>query len=165
MGEFFELAFFSPRDSFVSSVSSNFQTELSLQVGQNTNMGDSFKLFEGRNVWFDAIEGEEFVEYLVAVEDLRITNSNLDKILDQICVLVDRCFCVAPEIQFATGIYELTGYYLQDTRKLNDVQKSLFPNVPLLFFRSKPDCAPSAVKYSNRLYYVLQQGKNIQSIF
>lgn len=165
MGEFFELAFFSPRDSFVSSVSDNIQTALSLHVGQNTVITNSFKLLERRNVWFDIIEGDEFVEHLIAVENLHITNSRLDEILDQICTLVDRCFYVAPEMRFATGIYELTGYYLRDACNLDDIQKRLFPSAPFIFSRSKLDCGFSTVKYSSKLYYTLQQGENIQSIF
>ncbi len=164
MGEFFELAFFSPKDSFLDNASNAIQTALSLHIGHNTAITNSFALFEGKNIWFDVIEGEAFVEYLVAVENLVMVHSNLNEVLNQICEVVDQCFSVAPEIPFATGIYELTGYYLQDASTFDDIKESVFPKAPLLFFREKPDCVSPVVKYSNELYYTLQQNENVQCI-
>lgn len=81
-----------------------------------------------------------FSVWILSIESFIFTSKNFDAQLEKLADVVNRVFSRSKEIVFATGIYELTGYYLEQIESIEHFNQDLLKHFPLLFFRAKEGC-------------------------
>lgn len=166
MGECFDLTFFVDK----AKINEKQDEELILGLlnishGRNQLYEHHFPLFSGREVFFEVYPESDFIGYWIAITELTFTKKNFNAKLNQILEVVDTCLDKMPQIMFATGIYQMTYYYIQEVKRIADFNKTIFSNFPLLFFREGNEYGfRSTQKYGN-ISCVVNLRENVQNIF
>ena len=164
MGEFFELSFFSKEHSMLRDLKHHFICEPRLSSIVNRVCMQNISVFGDHSTIFEWYKESMYVYYMLSIEDLQFTPKNYQNVLSDILNLVNECFYLVPEIEFATGIYELTYHYIAHTHTLRDVRDKLFPHCPFVFLRaSELELFPNANKYKE-IIYLTQSGRDVQQI-
>lgn len=143
MPEYFELTFFLDKSSVDNKiVKQQMLGLLSLHDGKQEITEHQFSLFSYKEVLFDVFEYDEvdFLEYRICLADFYITKRSLDAKVNQLLQIVDLCFKQIDAIRFATGIYELTYYYIEGIKRLKDFDIGVLSKFPLLFLRAESKC-------------------------
>ena len=166
MPEFFELTFFvkkelSAKETDVGLLRSFF----ALDSGKNTIAQHPFSIFANREIWFDAVEESDYWECIISISDFIITRTNFDAILHDLLEIVDAAFERIESISFATGIYELTCYYLNNIRRLTDINDDIIKEFPFVFMKAPCRFNISDVKKYKNILYAVTTGEDVQNIF
>jgi len=143
MGEYFELTFFLDKEKSQKGQTKKQALEaLNIAEGKNQVSAHAYPLFAGREVRFDVYEYDDadfdFIEYNVCLADFVFTKKNFEEKINQLLQVADACFHQIDAVLFATGVYELTSYYLFGINKvesIEDFSNGVFKKFPLLFFR------------------------------
>lgn len=123
-----------------------------------------FPLLNERELSFEYYEEEDFVEYWLGIDDLVITSHNVQSVLKDILAVVNACFERFPSVRFATGIYELTAYYLGDVKSYSEFDHNILRQFPFVFLREKNQFGfLSETKFHN-VWYVVNSGNEVQNI-
>jgi len=137
MSEYFELTFFLDKKISIRKKSKEKILELlMIKEGSNLNKQHKYMLLSHREVLFDVFEEDDFVEYRICLSDFIFTKKNYDEKLTQLLQIVEMCFNHVDSMLFATGIYELTYYYIEGISFVKDFSKDVFMKFPFLFFRN-----------------------------
>jgi len=134
MPEFFELTFFEKKGEtnpllIIKNISQIFDDVF------DTNIYD----INSEKTVFEFFEKEKLNEYMVSIPDLVFNESNIKCILYELTRCVDKCLYTTKSLIFASGIYELTNYYMNDIKDIKDIDNELLQKFPVLFFR-KGEC-------------------------
>lgn len=166
MGEYFEITFFAA-DHHNKHLTARKITEiLEVKEGRNKARASVFPLLENREVYFQVFDETNFTEYQLSIMDLKFTINTLEKQLDQMMQIVSQCFDGATELLFATGIYELTDYYIQSNSTIADIVTYACPHYPFLFFRENGNnFGYIATKCNHNVSCVVQLGNQMQNVF
>lgn len=124
-----------------------------------------FRILRGRELLFDAYEEEDFIECFLNLDNVRFTRHNYGEMFQDILAVVDEFFTRFPVIAFATGIYEITTYCLQDVTCYADFDSKVLSPFPFLFLREKKQFGISQLKRHGSVWYKRQKGKVVQNIF
>lgn len=124
-----------------------------------------FRLLNEKEICFEYYEEENFVEYWLGIGDIRITPNNFQTVLNDLLMVVAECFSRFPSIQFATGIYELTAYYLGDITNYDEFNRDLLCKFPFLFLREKNQFGFSSKDKFHNVWWIVNQGVDVQNIF
>lgn len=164
MVEFFEITFFKEKAFDLQKDTELLSNLLQIMPGKNVCTEHGIRLFAHRTVVLEPFEECGFVEYQLSLEGLVFCKENYREVLGAMAEVAAACFETIPDIAFATGIYELTYYYSEHAKGLQDVVQQLVPRCPLLFLReSDRDKYPNAVEYGGILV-VEQEGDFVQKI-
>ena len=123
-------------------------------------------LLENKNVYFQSITYSEFTMHMLSIENFVLTRESFEAQLDLLMQTVSICFSSASDLAFATGIYELTDYYLGESENIQMALKRAFRYCPMLFFRESSrysNCTPAINRY--HIACIVQSGNRIQNIF
>lgn len=164
--EYFELTFFAVKNS--KNMVVNIQKIIKLLMiseGRNLFKKHKFALFSNREVLFDVFEETDFIEYRVCLANFVITKKNFEVILDQLFHVVDICFSGISSIQFATGIYELTYYIIENIQLFGDFDRNVFRKFPLVFFRNNNTYGMKPTWKYNEVSLVMNTEEKQQNIF
>jgi len=137
MGEYFELTFFLDKEKSQKGQPEKQALEaLKIAEGKNQVSNHQYPLFAGREVLFHVFgyDDVDFLEYRVCLADFVITKKNFEKRIDQLLQVVNACFNQIDTVLFATGIYELTYYYIEGIESIEGFNKGIFKKFPILFF-------------------------------
>ena len=166
MPEFFELTFFLEKKSPAKETDVDQLLSLfALNSGKNIIKQHGFSVLENREIWFDAVEESDYWECKISISDFIITKNNLDGILHQLLEMVDAAFERIESISFATGIYELTYYYLRNIRRLTDINDDIIKEFPFVFMKNQEKFNLRNVRKNNTIFYAVTTGEKIQNIF
>lgn len=119
-------------------------------------------------IWFDLIEDEEIDKLYVSFPDIKFSRNNLKELLGKITEMVSDCFEHVPEIQFATGIFEMSFYYFEDkhsTSRLEDFTDEILSHFPIVFYRTTSNINDEVFIKSANAICVFHQGEDVQDIF
>lgn len=166
MNESFDLSFFAHKTSDAKRVKAGIEEifgveDMCLMPPQKS----CFPLLDQRERCYEYYEEEDFVAYWIGIGDICITRHNLPELRDSLLRVVDECFTRFPSIQFATGIYELTAYYLGDVTKYNEFTYDRLNKFPFLFLREKNQFGFSAQERYHDVWLVTSHGKEVQDVF
>ncbi len=166
MGEYFEITFFSSKAMNMPSAKNKLMDVLQINCGRNIRNTSSFQLLQDREIYFQVFEEVNYTEFQLSLMNLVFTRDNFDFQLEKILEVVSICFDMVPSFLFATGIYELTDYYLEKINHIQEFSQFVFPKIPLLFFRRDENkYGYKAAKIYRNISCVVQNGKDIQDIF
>lgn len=119
-------------------------------------------------IWFDSVEDVEINKLYVSLPNIKFSENNLKESLGVILEMVSDCFEYVPEIEFATGIFEMSYYYFEDmnkTSRLKDFSYDILRHFPIVFYRVTPNNKDRAfLKYKNTIC-IFRQGDGVQDIF
>lgn len=137
-----------------------------IHYGRNTGNTSSFQLLQNREVYFQVFNAPNYTELQLSVMNLIFTKKDFELQLSQILDVVSACFESVSPLLFATGIYELTDYYLEKVNCIQEFPQLLFPQMPLLFFkRGRNLYGYHATGNYRNVSYVVQDCKGVQDIF
>lgn len=166
MGEYFEITFFCAKALNTHLTQKKLMETLQISCGRNIKNTSPFQLLQKREVYFQVFEEANYSEYQLSLMNLIFTKEDFDFQLEQMLEVVSVCFDNVPSLLFATGIYELTDYYLEKINHIQEFPQLVFPKIPILFFRRDEN------KYGykeTRIYRnvscVVQNSNGIQDIF
>lgn len=166
MGEYFEITFFEGNHNAISAASEKIKSILGIADGRNIIKLSKLPLLENKNVYFQSITYSEFTMHMLSIENFVLTRESFEAQLDLLMQIVSICFSSASDLAFATGIYELTDYYLGESENIQMALKRAFRYCPMLFFRessSYSNCTPAINRY--HIACIVQSGNRIQNIF
>lgn len=119
-------------------------------------------------IWFDLVEDAEINKLYVSLPNIKFSEYNLKELLGLLLEMVSDCFEYVPEIEFATGMFEMSYYYFEDinkTSRLEDFSYDILKHFPIIFYRAMPNVRDSAfLKYKNTIC-IFRQGDGVQDIF
>jgi hypothetical protein len=168
MPEYFELTFFCNNNS-KKEVSINTVMRLFNITEQNTvGTIKQYPLLYGKEFIFDIFESLDFYEIRISVPDLIFTKKNLSVKVEQLCSMVDSVMKNVAEVVFATGIFELTSYYLITIHKvqcLADITEGVLARFPFVFFRDGYECSFLSTQRYGSISYSVRSGANVQDVF
>lgn len=81
-------------------------------------------------------EGNDFFEVRCSIFGLVLTEENFPAFINCIAGFVEKAFDAFDACAFATGIYELTYYYIENAHRISDL-KNLLYKFPICFLREK----------------------------
>ncbi len=166
MGEYFELTFFLEKEGAQKEKGKEkILAFLMLNEGTNLVKQHQYQIFSHKEVLFDVFEETDFIEYRICLSDFTFTKENFNEQLTQLLQIVDICFNHIDSILFATGIYELTYYYIEGITYAKDFSKSIFSKFPLLFFRIGNEYGLNSIQRFGCISCVVNLGENVQDIF
>lgn len=166
MGEYFEITFFSAKALDIPLAQKTLMKALHIGSGRNAGGLSLFQLLENREVYFQVFDEPNYTEFQLSIMNLIFTRGNFDMQLKQILEVVSVCFDSVPSLLFATGIYELTDYYLEKVNDIQEFPELLFPKIPILFFRrDEKKYGYKATRVYRNVSCVVQNSKEIQDIF
>lgn len=166
MGETFELCFFVKKHADSGDIRSQIEEFLGVEEMRISLPRESrFRILRGRELLFDAYEEEDFIECFFNLDNVRFTRRNYGEMFQDILAVVDEFFARFPATSFATGIYEITTYYLQDITCYADFDAKVLSPFPFLFLREKKQFGISQLKRHGSIWYKRQKGKAVQNIF
>lgn len=167
MGETFEITFFLKRDCSENDIK-KFTTIFQVHFGYNIAAENHFKFLNEKNLYFQVFYEENYTEIQLSVENLTFTAENFNEKLHHLLELVHTCFSYVSSIQIATGIYELTYYYLENCIAISDILSIALSRFPFVFLQKDVDTSNFnqflGKKYGS-IQYIFQQGTKIQNIF
>lgn len=165
MGEYFELTFFSHKVGQKEELCL-LQELLNVRKDRHTApMRNRFSFLDGRELYFTAFVGQDYYEYELSVGQVHMTPDNIEATLPQMLELVDQCFCQAPALAFATGMFESTGYYLDGITSMKEFNSKNLSAFPFLFFRGEHQFGLTPTGRYRKTWYLFRQGKDVQDIF
>ena len=126
MGEYFEITFFEENHDSVSTTAEKIKSILGIEDGRNIVAFSKLPLLENKNVYFQSITSSEFTMHQLSIEDFVLTRESFETQLDLLMQTVSICFSSALDLSFATGIYELTDYYLGESENMQKALKRAF---------------------------------------
>lgn len=165
MGEYFEITFFEGNHDSISTTSEKIKNVLGIADGRNIMKLSKLPLLKNKNVYFQSIAYSEFSMHMLSIENFVLTRESFEAQLDLLMQTVSICFSSASDLAFATGIYELTDYYLGESENMQMVLKRAFRYCPILFFRESnrySNCASAIIRY--HIACIVQSGNRIQNI-
>ena len=165
MGEYFELTFFSVKDKVIRDEEKRIRSILMLDGWVNTIKQHSFSAFENREVLFDVFDEFDFYEYRICISNFIITKASFDEKLGHLLEIVKVCFDRIDSIVFATGIYELTYYYIENVRKLSEFNTAIMEKFPFVFMKENNTFNLSNVQKQKNIFYAVHTGESVQNIF
>lgn len=166
MGEYFEITFFEASPNSAPETSTRLKSALNMKDGLNHIANSKFKILQDRCVYYQCYEEAQFDMYQFSLENLIFYKRTFDADLDNMMQVISACFDAAPNLRFATGIYELTDYYLGEAATFEAAMKKAILNFPLLFFRaSNAPPTDGASKLSHQVKCIMQSGTAIQDLF
>ncbi len=118
MGEYFEITFFEGNHNAISATSEKIKSILGIADGRNIIKLSKLPLLENKNVYFQSITYSEFTMHMLSIENFVLTRESFEAQLDLLMQTVSICFSSASDLAFATGIYELTDYYLGESENM-----------------------------------------------
>ena len=92
-------------------------------------------ILSGREIVVEKFSDKDFCTVCICIPGLFITRENVLEMFRLLAELANRGFNVSENVLFATGIYELTYYYLEGATRLADLTPDRMMNFPLRFFR------------------------------
>lgn len=119
-------------------------------------------------IWFDLIEDEEIDKLYVSLPGIKFSENNLNELLGTIAEMVSDCFEYVPEIEFATGIFEMSFYYFEDkyrTSRSEDFTDEILRHFPIVFYRITSNIKDEVFIKSENAICVFRQGEGVQDIF
>ena len=126
MGEYFEITFFEGNHNAISAASEKIKSILGIADGRNIIKLSKLPLLENKNVYFQSITYSEFTMHMLSIENFVLTRESFEAQLDLRMQTVSICFSSASDLAFATGIYELTDYYLGESENIQMALKRAF---------------------------------------
>lgn len=87
------------------------------------------------NIEYFQYEGVDWIEYEINIPDFKIFKSDFENYLILFLSYIDKCYRKISSLRFATGIYELTSYYVGNINSINEFNYDFFKKFPLVFFR------------------------------
>ena len=166
MGEYFEITFFEASPNSAPETSTRLKNALNMRDGMNHITNSKFKILQDRCVYYQWYEETQFDMYQLSLENLIFYKRTFDADLDNLMQVISACFDAAPNLRFATGIYELTDYYLGEATTFEIAMKKAISNFPLLFFRASDEHpTDGAIKLSHQIICIMQSGAAIQNLF
>jgi hypothetical protein len=166
VGEYFEVTLFLQKD--IAEKENAREKALSLLVlneGRHCPGQHRYPLFSNREVLFDVFEETDFLEYRICLSDYVIMQASFDERLTELLQVVDLCFGRIESALFATGIYELTHYYIEEATCIKDFGQERFLKFPLLFFRVGNEYGLEPTGRYGNIAYVVNLGGDVQDIF
>lgn len=124
-----------------------------------------FALLNERELFLTILEKSDFVGFCLGIDDVHFTLEHFSDTLREVLEVVSEIFSHFPSIQFATAIYELTAYYLEDMNEYMDFDYTLLHNFPFLFLRERNQFGFTATNKYRNVWYIVNQGPEIQDIF
>lgn len=94
-------------------------------------------------------EDKDFIEIRLSIFDLIITKDNFYDILKEMERYVSAIFEKINSICFATGIYELTYYLIENKKCLHEFNESFLQKFPIVFFRAERKCYQGKILFEN----------------
>lgn len=164
MGKYFEITFFEKEHPTAPSASETLKSILGVKDGKNAIALSEISLLENRSVYYQSIAYPKFTMHQLSIEDFILKKQSFGIQLDQLMQAVSLCFAASPELTFATGIYELTGYYLGDSESVEVALKKAFRRFPMLFFRENSKYSKHASAITrHHIACIVQSGPGIQN--
>lgn len=173
MSEYFELTFYSKKSGIDrNKIYTKLIKLFSLHEGFSSPALRSSKaidkpkysLFLQRNAFLDIFEESDFLEYRICLENLIFTKMNINELLLEILEVVNICFLDFPSFIFATGIYELTYFIIENIHYIDEFNNSIFKKFPFAFFRENNLTIENLYPYKG-IYYLFNPETTIQNIF
>ncbi|MBC8044775.1 MAG: hypothetical protein IAF08_15160 [Rhizobacter sp.] len=133
MPEYFEVALISGKTGKSKEAMRNCLIEkFGLSEGKGTT-----KHFAGKNilVCFYEFEGTDFDETEVNFPDQVFHKDDFEKELEDFTSFVNICFESCNEVKFAVCSYELNGYLMSYTKKIEDFDDELLRKFPIVYKR------------------------------
>ena len=164
MGEYFEITFLEENRGAVPSASEKIKSVLHVKDGRNAIGLSEIPLLKNQSVYFQSIVYPKFTMHQLSIEDFVLKKQTFELQLDQLMQAISICFASSPALTFATGIYELTGYYLGDSEDAEDAVERAFRRFPMLFFRETSQYSKRAaaiVRY--HIACIVQSSPKIQN--
>jgi len=81
-------------------------------------------------------EDKNFVEVRISLFDFMITKDSFKSTFNELSRFVSTAFDRIANISFATGIYELTYYLIENIKQLREFDSALLQKFPIVFLRS-----------------------------
>ena len=83
-------------------------------------------------------EDNDFYEVRCSIFGLEFTKENFLPFINRIAVLAEKMFDTFDSCVFATGIYELTWYYIEKIHRISDLKNILY-KFPICFLRGNSE--------------------------
>jgi hypothetical protein len=143
MPEYFDISFITKRtETSREELSRHLIEKFGLLKGENET-----EYFGNRKVLVSHIEDEEseFDEICIGFAEQIFHKENFEKELSIFTYFINICFECCNDIQFALCSYELNGYLLGRTRKLNEFNDELLREFPIYYKRNNAQGCPLMV--------------------
>ncbi len=137
--EYFELTFFCPREMYRAVMDAIIKSRLA-------NLACT-----ADNTRFDVLDGEgtDYTALRVCLGNLIFTKENCARMIGRLSRYVSAVYREIKEISFATGIYELTGYYCRRKQSLTELNRDFMRKFPLAFYRTGEDFSPGITAFTD----------------
>ena len=94
-------------------------------------------------------EERDFVDIRLSIFDLIITEDSFLEIAKILSIYVDVIFNKIENLNFATGVYELTYYLTQKLKCISEFNSSIFEKFPIVFFRLNKNYNQGEILFEN----------------
>lgn len=162
--EFFEITF------IINNYNHDAKSDSSIKkiIESSRICNSDFISIDYSSIWFDKVEDVEINKLYVSLPNIKFSENNLKELLGIILEMVSDCFEYVPEIEFATGIFEMSYYYFEDinkTNRLEDFTYDILSHFPIIFCRVMPNIKDDAFLKHKNTICIFRQGDGIQDIF
>lgn len=138
---------------------------LNLSEGRNIVTQHRYPLFAKREVLFDVFEESDFCEYTLCLSNFLITRENFQEKKKQLFQVAELCLNKMNSILFATGVYELTYYIIEDIRCIEEFNRNILLKFPFVFIKSENKYGLISTEQYNNTLCVVNMGEGVQDIF
>jgi len=134
MPEFFDITFISQKSKYSKSKIDACLEDLKLNVGENITT-----LRPKQKILASIISSHEtdFEELIISISNQVFRKSTIDSDLQKLTAFVNPFFSLNGDFEYALCSYELNGYLLAGTNKIEDIiHKNLLKKFPIVYRKS-----------------------------